>query len=1288
VRRKPGDGEKSMANQSVERTLLFGMTALQQQMISREAMTQAIQETMVGTDCTISQRLLDKGLLTELQVSQINTLIEQQIDAAGQVSKLIESLPSSDGVLFEICSRTDNSELINTIAAIPGVLTNTQNQLHASETHNTELLSEKSTEFDQTIKNPESASEKDSPTNLMETEEQQESQKKEPQKATEKSKIRVIRTNEPETKFEFRYETFFEFLPKLDYLAEGAMGAVYRAEDREFGRRVALKQVKSNRKIQMNDSIQSSFFLEGEVTGRLDHPGVLPMYGLGRTPDGLPFYAMKYIGSPAFTSLIEKYHENEKQPGRDQGEANQELRSLLAHLKSACLTIQYAHDNGVLHCDIKPDNIMTGEYGETYVVDWGLALLIGAGKDSPVRESIGKVSQTVIPRREESRAALHRDQGGSRDYIGGSPAYMSPEHHQCTADRRLADMSPACDVFSLGVTLYQILTGVVPVNAIASEEYYKRFSRMRSADYLPPRQLKATLDKPLESICLKAIAKEPAERYQSAKALADDIDRWLAGEPVSAYRENFVERSGRWSRKHRSAVAAIASSLLILTFFALITAGLLSRKNAELAEKNGQIENQNQELEQKNILITNERNRAESNQKLAEKHEKMAVEAVREYADSVSENEQLKNRPELEALRQNLLKSPIDFFRRLNDDIRSSRDVRPESLFSLAEGVKELAKLTDAIGNRADAQNSYREAVKLFRDLAAKSPGDQRIRGELAASFTELGLTEAALGDGKSGRESQKNAIAEFESMVKQNPADHGSGHALAGALNSLANLERDSGAIEIARGYYNRSIEIRETLAKTSPQQKDFQIALARTIGNLALLEKNAGNNPAALSNYRRAIEIGEKTAAGKPDRIEYQNDLALLLLSLANLEASSGNLNDAEIHYQSALKHYDSILNNNPSMTIFQLRKAASLAQLGILEMNSKKHDSSRTHFSQAIEILDNLVKSNPQSAEFRRGLGFSLLNLGNLEFATGNPATARVHYSRAAESYELLVKMSPEVVELKNNLAAVFNNIGAVEMTEPAAARAAFQRAVEIREELVKKVPGNPLFQLELGGSYFNLARLSTDDSKAIDLLRKAIESQSRAVAINVNNQQFQSMLSVSWAEVIKRLDQSGNETLFNEFQALIDTQIRQYPQNPGLTELKSFLQKAFAWFIVTLPDRKTEEYQKALDLSTTNLNRNPKDGISLRLKSAALYRLGQLQNALDANNKAIELNKMNNNGDVPLPDLAIQTLIQHRTGQKAEATINAKKIAESLKSADPRVKKIAQEALMITGTEAKP
>lgn len=160
--------------------------------------------------------------------------------------------------------------------------------------------------------------------------------------------------------------------------AQGGMGEVFLAEDQEITRPVALKMMSAGSNIQnqrQKQFWQAFFLLEGEITGRLDHPGVVPVYGLGSTAAGRPYYAMKFVDSPTLEMLIQEYHQAESLSTRSTGQSNQKLRNLLGHFRAACLTIQYAHDRGVLHCDIKPANIMTGEYGETFVVDWGLAIL-------------------------------------------------------------------------------------------------------------------------------------------------------------------------------------------------------------------------------------------------------------------------------------------------------------------------------------------------------------------------------------------------------------------------------------------------------------------------------------------------------------------------------------------------------------------------------------------------------------------------------------------------------------------------------------------------------------------------------------------------------------------------------------------------------------------------------------------------------------------------------------------------------------------------------------------------
>ena len=608
---------------SADRNLLFGMFALQNDHITQDQLIAAFQTWILRKDQSLDSLIFDKGWMTEADIASVNSLLDRRIAKVGGEQNLLKNLPANDGVLYRLSMKAADHDLLNSVSVVSEVFTHTQNKLNL-------ILYTKDNAY---VNSPPPLQTTDPPylnsTNSVHKQFETNYEQTEPTDPM----ATVTGKQAEDKKQSLRYETVFDFYAKADYLAEGAMGYVFQAEDREFGRKVALKQVKSRPGSRADQLAHSSFFLEGEVTGRLDHPGVLPMYGLGRTPDGLPFYAMKYIGSPKFTSLIDDFHAAETRPGRDSSQSNQEFRNLLNHLRSASLTMQYAHDSGVLHCDIKPDNIMTGEYGETYVVDWGLALLHNSKLESEndFTQSASIRMHPVSPKRADSREALHRDQGGSRDYIGGSPAYMSPEHHRCSSSGDLSDMTPACDIFALGVTLYQILTGIVPVYAVKDEERHRRFARMQFADYAPPRSVKSTIPRSLEAICLKAIARKPEDRYVSALAMADDLEKWLAGEPVSAYRENFQESSRRWAKKNRSAVTALASALIILAFGSLLIAINENKHNLALKiqrdEANTQrdiADNEHQKADIQRLEAERQKQEADRQRKVAQANEQTA----------------------------------------------------------------------------------------------------------------------------------------------------------------------------------------------------------------------------------------------------------------------------------------------------------------------------------------------------------------------------------------------------------------------------------------------------------------------------------------------------------------------------------------------------------------------------------------------------------------------------------------------------------------------------------------
>ena len=310
------------------------------------------------------------------------------------------------------------------------------------------------------------------------------------------------------------------------------------ALDAELNREVALKQILDHHADDRTS--RTRFMVEAEVTGRLEHPGIVPVYGLGATDDGRPYYAMRFVHGESLKDAIANFHANASSR-RDPGERSLELRKLLRRFLDVCNAIDYAHSRGVLHRDIKPGNIILGKHGETLAVNWGLAKATGArvpGADErTLLPSSGSGSAETLPGR-----AL------------GTPGYMSPE--QAVGD--LEHLGPRSDVYSLGATLYCLLTGEPPFKG----EVEDVLRAVQQGDFWAPRSRDGAIERPLEAICLKAMALRAEDRHSTAKALAEDLERWMADEPVVAHREKVAARLMRWGRRHKPVVAAAAALLL------------------------------------------------------------------------------------------------------------------------------------------------------------------------------------------------------------------------------------------------------------------------------------------------------------------------------------------------------------------------------------------------------------------------------------------------------------------------------------------------------------------------------------------------------------------------------------------------------------------------------------------------------------------------------------------------------------------------------------------------------
>ena len=352
--------------------------------------------------------------------------------------------------------------------------------------------------------------------------------------------------------------------------ARGGLGAVFVARDAELNREVALKQILDD---QADDPVtRRRFLLEGEITGRLEHPGVVPVYGLGTDGRGRPFYAMRFVKGSTLKEVITRFHQERigpASPQNPQALVGLKLHQLLGRLIAVCNTMSYAHSRGILHRDLKPSNILLGPFGETLIVDWGLAKAMGRWEvtDAP-GTSGGPAEGTLRP---------SSGSGAAETVTGtaiGTPAYMSPEQ----AEGRLDRLGPASDVYSLGATLYYLLAGRPPFD---DDDLARLFSKIRLGDFPRPRAIDPRIPGALEAVCLKAMALRPEDRYASPRALATDLEHWLADEPIPGHRESFATRATRWGRRHKTAALAIGVLLLSAVTALGISTTLIGREQAE-----------------------------------------------------------------------------------------------------------------------------------------------------------------------------------------------------------------------------------------------------------------------------------------------------------------------------------------------------------------------------------------------------------------------------------------------------------------------------------------------------------------------------------------------------------------------------------------------------------------------------------------------------------------------------------------------------------------------------------
>ena len=330
-----------------------------------------------------------------------------------------------------------------------------------------------------------------------------------------------------------------------EILGEGGMAIVQQATDIQLQRLVAVKRLRPEYASQTE--IRHRFFAEAEILAGLDHPGTTSVFEAGLLPDGDCFYAMKKIHGKTLRQLM-----SERIPDDLLDRSNR--ARFVGLLGRVCEPVAAAHNQGVIHRDLKPENVMVDDVGVVYVMDWGLAKHL-------IEDDDGSPS----------------DSGRTRlGAVMGTPAYMSPEQ----ASGHAAESDRQTDVFSLGVMLYEILTGMNPFRGETAVESMKGVMYHEPE---PPRKRIPRVDRTISAITMKALAKDPFERYRSARELADDIRRYREFLPTSAIAPTKTEKVANWSRRRPRLAATLATLAVVLVVGALAAAFQASVENARVA---------------------------------------------------------------------------------------------------------------------------------------------------------------------------------------------------------------------------------------------------------------------------------------------------------------------------------------------------------------------------------------------------------------------------------------------------------------------------------------------------------------------------------------------------------------------------------------------------------------------------------------------------------------------------------------------------------------------------------
>jgi serine/threonine protein kinase len=713
----------------------------------------------------------------------------------------------------------------------------------------------------------------------------------------------------------------------LGVLGRGGMGLVFKARHRELKRLVALKMILAGEHADTQELAR--FRREAEAVAQLEHPNIVQIYEVGEH-QGRPFFSLEFVEGGSLAQALTKMPFAPRQTAQ--------VAEILA------MAIHYAHQRGIVHRDLKPGNVLlrklTTESTEITEHAERAPPPFASASSSVANRFIPKITDFGLAKR------LGEDSGDTRTgVIMGTPSYMAPEQ----AEGKSRDAGPLVDVYALGAILYEMVTGRPPFKASST---LGTLEQVRSHDPVPPGRLQSAVPRDLETICLKCLHKDPARRYASALDLAEDLHRFLAGEPIRARPAGLWERTLKWTRRRPAAAALVVVSIAAV---ATLLGGIVWH-NAQLRGALAIAEDRRREAE-------DERGRAELNFQKAR-------DAVDEMLTDVGE-QKLARIPQMEPVRRALLEKALKFYQ----GFLQEKSDDPAVVRETGRAYGRRGVIYQMLGQHPQAEDSLKQGLALQEELVARFPKEIAYRQDVAASYDALGNLYRLSSRPTDAEKVHQQALDIRESVGHEDPENLEYQSDIAKSCLNLAVIYAVTGRMDKAEKGFVQALEIHQKLVQRRPDDAPYQEELAKAHTNLGSLYALTGKSPQGIKSYQQSLAGFEKLVHAHPDSPTYRNELAATYNNLGYLYNSVKQQVNAASAQQQAIHIREKLTHDFPKLLDFAVDLGGSYCNMGDAVRDEGRFPAALSWYDKAIRTFDSVLQETKDHAVAKEYLGNAL-------------------------------------------------------------------------------------------------------------------------------------------------------------------------------------------------------------------------------------------------------------------------------------------------------------------------